>query len=127
MLNETKIDQSDTLHVTGYTVICRHDRNANGGGVAVLCRNDRIAQVIKLEESTYERIWILVHTNDGPKLVCCWYRPPGENIEGIHAFRDELHRLRPQGVNTYVIGDLNVHNKRWLKFSSGRTKKKEGK
>ena len=54
--------------------------------------------------------------------MSCWYRPPQPGkIECIEAFRDELLVHRVGAVGTLIIGDVNVHSKRWLKHSSGET------
>ena len=80
------------------------------------------SQVTFLESSQeWERCWFLLHTLDGPYLICCWYRPPGESLTGISAMQSELRRLRNQGVGVLIIGDMNVHNPRWLRFSNKNT------
>ena len=55
-------------------------------------------------------------------LMSCWYRPrkPG-NLECIQAFREELLAHRVGAVGTLIVGDVNVHSKRWLMHSSGET------
>ena len=37
MLNETKTDEGDPLHLHGYKLVSRRDRDENGGGIAVFC------------------------------------------------------------------------------------------
>ena len=122
MLNETKTDEGDSLVLTGYTVICRRDRGSNGGGIAVFCKNKSVAHVTVLEQteatSLYERCWVSVHTIEGPVLVCCWYRPPGEDMEGLIEFQKELSRLRGNIKGIVLMGDLNIHHRRWLRYSS---------
>ena len=75
------------MKLNGYDLLCRRDRNMHGGGIAVFGRSDKMARLSVLEVSVkYERAWILVHTDDGPFLACCWYRPPDENVQGIKDF-----------------------------------------
>ena len=123
LLNETKTDEGDlALKLTGYENICRRDRGSNGGGIGVFVRKDMINQVSLLEISEeWERCWFLLHTRHGPYLIGCWYRPPRERVAGILAMQAELQRLRTQCVGTLIIGDINIHQKSWLKYSAGNT------
>ena len=123
MLNETKSDAGVlSLNLTDYDNLCKRDRGTNGGGIAVFVRKDIASKVSFLEESEdWERCWFLLHTATGPYLICCWYRLPREDLKGIKAMQTELKRLRDQGVGTAIIGDLNVHNRRWLRYSSGNS------
>ena len=76
---------------------------------------------IVLVSNDFERCWFLAHTDEGPVLFCCWYRPPGERIEGIRSFAKELRELRVQAVAVMIIGDLNIHQAQWLRYSTGNT------
>ena len=126
LLNETKLERANILHIHGYSVVYHRDRNEHCGGIAVLCQTDKLVRVsLVFEAEECERCWVLVHTEEGPKLICCWYRPPGEELRGIHSFQEELNRLRHMAHRTYVVGDLNVHFKKWLKFSSLRDNQRE--
>ena len=59
-----------------------------------------------------ERLWIVVHSDTGPILLCAWYRPPNHGeITSILTFREELERYRGGCIGVVVIGDLNVHNR----------------
>ena len=123
MLNETKMDPGDEeVKLTGYILLCQRDRGVEGGGIAVFGRKDVSARMTLIHVSeTFERCWVLVHTDEGPILMCCWYRPPGETIEGLHAFEEEMKELRVQAVAVMILGDLNIHQKSWLKYSSNDT------
>ena len=76
--------------------------------------------VVLLETSeTAERVWLTLHTNCGPYLLCSWYRPPGRGkLEAVNSFRAEYDKLSKDALGTLVVGDLNVHNRRWLRFST---------
>ena len=89
LLNETKTDEGDlSLKLTGYHLLSRRDRSTNGGGIAVFVRCDIQNQITQVETSEdWERTWSIMHTRDGPYLVCCWYRPPKEHVAGIIAMR----------------------------------------
>ena len=117
LLNETKMRPHErAMEMAGYAVLCQHDRIKEGGGIAVFAKNDMINRLsVVLVSQEFERCWFLVHTDDGPILFCCWYRPPGERMEGIRSFEKELRELRVQAVAVMIIGDLNVHQKQWLK------------
>ena len=113
------------MKLTGYTLLCRRDRKSNskGGGIAVFVlstKNSKFTLLDKVVDS--ERCWILTHTDEGPILLACWYRPPCRgNTECIRAMVEELKVHRQVAVGTAIIGDINVHSRRWLTFSSGET------
>ena len=46
---------------------------------------------------------------------------PKSGTESISSLEEELQLYRPGAVGTAIIGDVNVHSKRWLKFSFGET------
>ena len=61
----------------------------------------------------------MVHSDRGPYLVCCWYRPPSPgNIDSINSFELEHRTHRDGAVGVFVLGDLNVHSIRWLTHSA---------
>ena len=65
----------------------------------------------------------MLHTNDGPFLIGCWYRPPNRgNTDGISELRDEIVKFRSNAVGVILIGDINVHSVRWLRHSAGESK-----
>ena len=39
----------------------------------------------------------------------------------MDSLREELENLKEEYLGTVLVGDLNVHSKRWLKFSTGET------
>ena len=92
------------------------DRNeiSRGGGIAVFAISSKSNQFTLLENvKDFERCWILSHTDEGPILMACWYRPPRQgNLDCIEAFREELQTHRVGAMGTVVIGDINVHSKR---------------
>ena len=66
-----------------------------------------------------ERFWLMVHAEQGPHLVCVWYRPPGPNeIQSISSFKSELASFSDMFIGCILVGDVNVHDKLWLHFSS---------
>ena len=59
-----------------------------------------------------------------PIIVCAWYRPPDTSLpyqvhmDGLETFQEELQRLNAGVRGVLVMGDLNIHHRSWLKFSS---------
>ena len=106
-----------------YTVLERRDRNRNGGGVLVFVL-DSLCNLFSplVSSSVAEIIWFLFHSQLGPVLIACWYRPPhyGE-IASINAFSAEWSAHSALAVGTVVVGDLNLHHTGWLRFSRGVT------
>ena len=123
LLNETFLDQSVVeIAVPGYQLVARLDRRdgRQGGGVAVFALEVYAAQVTHLADSEHdERAWLLIHSDLGPILVCCWYRPPcaGE-VESIRNFAREWEDFSDRAIGLFCIGDLNLHHIGWLRHSS---------
>ena len=122
-LNETFLDESVIdIHVGGYKLISRRDRcdGRLGGGIACFAQDDIAEQVIFLEHSVDdERSWHTLLTDIGPVLCGVWYRPPcaGE-IQSIHGCETEWKKFSESHVASVLVGDVNVHHKHWLRFSS---------
>ena len=122
-LNETFLDESiGEAILEGYDIVSRRDRKdgRKAGGVAVYALrsiSDRIAEVEKSDSS--DRVWLVLHADTGPYLIGVWYRPsdPGE-IDSIKAFDEQRQRLSVDALGSILVGDLNVHHVRWLRYSS---------
>jgi hypothetical protein len=122
-INETWLDPSvGDVVLEGYRLIGRRDR-ADGrkcGGVAVFAHESKAESMTTMKVSEFsERLWILVHSDLGPYLVCAWYRPPvpGE-VDSIKELRKEWEELSRDAVGTIIVGDLNIHHKKWLRRSN---------
>ena len=59
-----------------------------------------------------------VHIPIGPILLCNWYRPGDAGRSAIDDFREDYEKLIPDHVGAIVIGDLNIHHRSWLTYSS---------
>ena len=93
-----------------------------GGGVIIFTETSKSPCVCALESSSEdERIWAVLHTNQGPHLIGAWYRPPGSGIQNIMRLHTEWLRHSVGMNGTIIVGDMNVHSIRWLKFSSRET------
>ena len=121
-LNETFLSKAiENVELEGYQVLARRDREGQwGGGVLVFVLDEYSPRVTRVETSDVaERIWALVHSDRGPYLVCCWYRPPSPgNVDTITSFELEYNRHKDGAVGVFVLGDLNVHSIRWLRHSA---------
>ena len=117
---------TDALTFTGYKRVSRLDRRvgcAGRGGIALFVRDDYCDNVMHIGDSPVdERSWHIVHCDCGPVLLCLWYRRPCPNeIASIQRFDEELCRYSRDTVGTIIMGDMNVHNIEWLKYSNGNT------
>ena len=120
-LNETWLDATtEQVEIEGYSVVARRDRSkkANRGGVMILALHqvaDRVVPILSSAKS--ERIWAAVHTDQGQVAVCAWYRPPGSGCASVESLVAEIAEVRQTAAHLLVVGDLNVYNKKWLRFS----------
>ena len=122
-LNETFLNRSvEEVNVEGYTVVARRDRDDGRkcGGVIVYAQDGLASRVTLIEQSAdSERVWLIIHTDVGPYLVGVWYRPPepGET-NTIKSLETEWELHNQAALGTILVRDMNVHHRRWLRFSS---------
>ena len=120
-LNETWLDKSvGSITVPGYTLVSRLDRRdgRKAGGIVFFALDIFFENVsFVMESPVFERCWHIVHTNFGPLLVANWYRPPdaGE-VVSIDSLEIEYSKLQKDAIGTVIVGDMNVHNIRWLRY-----------
>ena len=50
-------------------------------------------------------------------LSANWYRPGASDFDGYAELYAELAEYFPQATGVVIAGDLNIHHKRWLKYS----------
>ena len=122
-LNETFLNQSiEEPVLEGYRLVSLRDRaDCFGGGVLVFARvamADLVVQRHISEEA--ERIWITIHTIQGPFNLCVWYRPPNNETATVQSFKQEHAQMKQEALGTMVLGDLNLHNRTWLKHSAAQ-------
>ena len=131
-INETFLDTNVCIQLEGFTIVGRRDRSYGDddrkcGGIIVMARTDVADHVTLLHVSEVsERLWLQMHTDNGPYLLCAWYRPPlpGE-VDSITSFEAELDELRETSLGTLLLGDLNLHSKRWLIHSASNSREAE--
>ena len=75
-----------------------------------------MAQGVKSEKS--ERIWHYLHLDVGTIAIANWYRSPSGDDEQIVEFNSEIAELKDEVLGFIVMGDLNIHHRRWLKYSN---------
>lgn len=126
-VNETWLDKATGRidDLSGYTMVARRDRHDGGderagGGIVVFARADVERRVTLLSHpKTSERSWLLLHSDRGGFLLCVWYRPPrGGEVGSIDAFAEGDSEHSTFAIGTIVVGDLNVHQRSWLRHSS---------
>ena len=72
------------------------------------------------DSATLELSWHTLHSDAGPLLLGVWYRPPRRgDVASISVFDAELKKFDEDFIGRIIVGDMNVHNKDWLQFSSG--------
>lgn len=126
-IQETWLDDGvENPEVDGYKIVSRRDRTETAkdgyGGVLVLARDDveNIAELKKSKED--ERTWCTIHTSIGPVLLGNWYREPRDDAtSSMPRCRSELQELMEDHIGTVLVGDINVHYRRWLRYSNGNT------
>ena len=129
-ITETWIDEFSCKHLTfpNYSLVHRRDRpgalpgRVNHGGIILYRRTQTAPMVTFIEESrSAERLWARVETDLGPFLLGLWYRPPNADDQQFTSLEPELERLSDGYVGTLLLGDFNIHQRRWLRYSSGNT------
>ena len=124
LVQESWLNESiDNVSLPGYNCISRRDRaeQENRGGIICFARQD-LGNLVHLKKSDVaERSWDLLHTDTGSILICNWYRPPSSDMAHIDSFYDELQELGDSMIGCIVMGDLNIHHRRWLIHSNNNT------
>ena len=122
IFTETHLTKAIELpQLTNYLVVSRCDRRneSASGGVILFARTDVWANIVSLHNSeSLELCWHTLHADVGPILVGAWYRPPNRGeVLSIQQFDRELEQLGSDFVGKVILGDMNVHNLDWLRFS----------
>ena len=124
VFTETWLDKSlEEFRIPGYVEVSRQDRgrSSRGGGVMVFSKVGFEHAIVHVGDSSVaERSWHIIHSNRGPILFGAWYRPPthGE-IASIESLDEEIANFGGETLGTILLGDMNVHEEGWLRFSDG--------
>ncbi len=126
-LTETLLPGERALKVVpaipGYSLVSRRDRadNSGWGGIAMFVKSGYENYIVHTASSTMaERTWHILHSDRGPLCVGIWYRPPRHSeVATIYSLESELATHGEGTLGTIVLGDMNVHEASWLRFSNG--------
>ncbi len=125
-LNETFLPGEGVMKevsLLGYVKVSRLDRRdcSGWGGIILFARAGFEDYIVHVGDSTVaERSWHILHTDRGPVSLCLWYRPPNRGeLATITSFTEEKALFAGDAFGHIVVGDLNVHEASWLRFSNG--------
>ena len=126
-LNETLLPGEramPTIVLEGHSVVSRLDRrdNSGWGGIALFAKIGYKQCMHVGDRDVIERSWHILHKDRGPMAVALWYRrpDPGE-VTSIKSLELEFQRFAADTVGTILLGDVNVHEPTWLRYSDGTT------
>jgi len=124
LIQETWLDEStEHLEVPNYNLVSRRDRKAtaNRGGIMTLQRQDfnGLVHIKNCEEE--ERSWHFLTLGVETILLANWYRPGATVHDGFAKLYTEVGQYFQEVSGIFIAGDLNVHHKRWLRFSNDNT------
>ena len=124
LLQETWLNASiEEVLLPNYKIVARRDRSdgENRGGILTYARTDIYYIVHVKESANAERMWHFLHLDVGTVAICNWYRPGSGGSDQIASIADELLELREEVIGIIVMGDCNVHHRKWLRFSNNNT------
>ena len=124
MIQETWLDASvEHIKVRNYRVVSRRDRKetANRGGILTLQRNDFNGMVHIKNSDEEERSWHFLNLGIETFLFANWYRPGATDHDDFVKLYDELSEYFYQCSGILIAGDLNIHHKKWLRYSNDNT------
>ena len=103
-LNETKLSPADNFKVKGY----RSDRNATGGGVAILIKENLIHSLEPISFKNIESVSIVVKTGNKNLRVTSVYIPLSKKL--IYQDLEIIKNLKGSNI---IMGDLNARHVSW--------------
>jgi len=124
LIQETWLNNSvHDVQISGYEVVSRRDRKEkeNRGGILTLQRDDFNGLVHISNSESEERSWHFLRLGCDTILFANWYRPGATEHDAFQALYDEMGKYYSEVSGVFLAGDLNVHHKKWLKYSSGDT------
>ena len=124
-VTESWLDKgTEDIKLAGYKLVSRRDRRnmvrTDRGGIALYARDGFDTSIVHVANSEAdERSWHIIHSDMGPICACVWYRRPNPGeVESVQRFEAELQQYSEDCVATIVVGDINVHNLQWLRWSN---------
>jgi exonuclease III len=124
MIQETWLNESqESVTVSGYRIVSRRDRKLadNRGRILTLQRDDFNCLVHIKNCDDEERSYHFLQLGLETILVANWYRPGATEHDGFTKLYDEIREHYQEISGVVFAGDLNVHHRKWLKFSSDNT------
>ena len=126
LIQETWLDATtENIEVPDYDVVSRRDRKptANRGGILTLQRKDFNGLVHIKNCDDEERSWHFLTMGVETILFANWYRPGATAIDhdGFQNLYAEVGEYFQEMSGIFIAGDLNVHHKRWLRYSNDNT------
>ena len=123
-LQETWLNHStEEFAIADYIRISRRDRKEarTGGGVCIYAKRTLNCIVHVANSDEAEIVWQYLHTDRGLILLGNIYRPPGSPALILTSLRTELNRYVSNVVGVILVGDFNIHHRKWLRFSNANT------
>ena len=121
LITETHLDQtidSIEINISGYQLF-RNDRNRNGGGVAIYCRDELApVELLDLQNSEIESLYIKVLECNMPCILGVCYRPPNQTAfyreSTLEALRVQFDYLSVKSkLPFFLLGDFNDRCSSW--------------
>ena len=124
LIRETWLDRAtESVDVPGYVQVSRRDRKdgANRGGILTLQREDFNGLAFNANNDIDECGWHFLRLGVETILVGNWYRPGASVHDGFAKLYEEVAIYYQEVSGVLLGGDLNVHHKKWLRFSNDNT------
>jgi hypothetical protein len=121
MIQETWLDASvEDVQLFNYEKVSRRDRKetANRGGIMTFRRSDFNALTHIKDCDDEERSWHFLNLGIETFLIANWYRPGDSPHDGFISLHAETSEYFQQCTGILIAGDLNIHHKKWLRFSN---------
>ena len=124
-IQETWLDETHPeISMPGYEVCSRRDRHegANRGGIITFKRSDFNGLVHISNSKDEERSWHFLKVGIDTILLANWYRPGASVHDGFATLYTEMGEYFQEVIGVVLMGDLNIHHKRWLRDCSEDTR-----
>ena len=81
-------------------------------------------QLLRLQKDTADeaRSWHFLKVGIDTILLANWYRPGASVYDGFSTLYTEMGEYFQEVTGVVLVGDLNIHHKRWLRYSSEDTR-----
>ena len=114
----------DQIKFFGYKDISRRNRRkgkeregiANRDGILTLQREDFGGLIHICNNTKDERSWHYLRLGMETILFANWYRSPSIEHDGFQSLYVEISQYFYEVSGILIMGDLNVHHKKWLRF-----------